>query len=295
MILLVISFLMVAGPYMLLKGAIIPKKQLGQFASIAQTDTVLRIGEQIASNIKYTAGFGPLDVIRAFGRLFQNLGETLMWFFLPALFVGFYHGCRKNTHYEPRQFFMSAIVSLNIALMIWLYCKCGYMSVRHSLPLVVFTIFYVPWGIDVLSHRFHKCSTEKTCWMAGTTGSVDSRFVVLMVVGIVICTPKLLRPLHYDKLILREAAEWLAKNTQENNLIAIPDPRISFYSNRNGILYDNQEVPDEAEYIVEIFKSRKDLETSEEFSGEERVFSAKSEERGNKIVIYRKSGYLKSD
>ena len=75
-------------------------------------------------------------------------------------------------------------------------------------------------------------------------------------------------------MIFRKVAEWLAKNTQEDAIIAVPDPRISFYSERSGIVCDGQEVPDEAKYIVKVFESRKGLEISKEFPGTGRLFSA---------------------
>ena len=130
--------------------------------------------------------------------------------------------------------------------MLWLYCKFGYMSNRHTLPLVMFTIFCIPVGLQALAAWLEKRFPKGTqVW-----------FIVLIIVGIVICTPKLLRPLHHDKLIFRKAAQWLAENTLEDDLIAIPDSRISFYSGRKGIDYKHHAFSENVRYVVRVYKKK---------------------------------------
>jgi hypothetical protein len=79
-------------------------------------------------------------------------------------------------------------------------------------------------------------------------------FFILLVVGICVCTPKLLRPLHHDKVFLRATARWLAANTDIADVIAVPDVRIGFYSQRKVILCDGDETPEEARYVVDVPK-----------------------------------------
>ena len=273
MVLLIGGFLVTAGSYMMLKGAVFPKKHIGEFALYTQSAKTRQVQQQYIPTVVHTADILPSDLAQAFGKLFENIGETLMWFFVPALLIGLYKHFQKQDWCEPKRFFVIAIIALNIPLMVWLYCRSGYMSARHSLPLVVFTIFYIPIGLRMLANWLEEKFRKETQQTSKKHGSVHF-FVILMVIGIVIYTPKLLRPLHYDKLIFRKVAEWLAKNTQEDAIIAVPDPRISFYSERSGIVCDGQEVPDEAKYIVKVFESRKGLEISKEFPGTGRLFSA---------------------
>ena len=239
--LLLVSFLVAAGPYMRLKGAAFPKKDLGEFAVNTQTSQVVLSQRQIVSN---TAGIMPSEIAGAFRRLSRNIGETLMWFFVPALLIGIHKWLKKRKWHEPETFFIIALIILNVPVMIWLYSKHGYMDVRHTLPLVVFMIFYVPIGIctlgDWLDGKFFK--------------KVGSGFAVVLVTGIVICSPKLVRPLHYDKIIFRKAARWLAENTQDNDLVAVPDLRISFYSERKGVYYKQQEPVKNVQYIVRVLR-----------------------------------------
>jgi hypothetical protein len=244
--LLVIGFLVVTGPYMRLKGAVFPKKHVGEFAVNTQTSQVVLLQRQIVSN---TAGFIPSDIAGAFKELLENIGETLMWFFLPALLIGMHKWFKKRKWHESEVFYVIALIGLNIALMIWLYCKTSYMDVRHTLPLVVFTIFCIPMGLQMLAswlkERFPREKQRPVPW-----------FVVLTAIGIAICTPKLLRPLHHDKLIFRKAAQWLAENTREDDIVAVPDLRISFYSNRKRVDYKHEALSEIVQYVVRVSKKK---------------------------------------
>lgn len=282
--LLLVSFSVTAGPYMKLKGAIFPKKQIGQFASS------LRAYEQetqIRSSTIYAAGFTSADVVRAFGRMAEKIGDTLMWFFVPALLIGTYKYFRKQNWREPEKFFITALIALNIPLMIWLYCKHGYISGRHILPLVVFTIFYAPTGLQVLASwlqgKFSK-ETEQSSVMKS-----DSRFwfLVLFVIGISVCIPKLLTPVRTKKQSLRDAAQWLAKHTDEKDIIAVPDMRISFYAQRKGLEYKAGQIPEKAQYIVRIFKKENDeAALSKQLGKVEYRYVDKGNDKA-RVVIYR--------
>lgn len=274
--LLLIGFAVVAGPYMRLKGAAFPKKEMGEFAADSQPDKVCSSPQRFVLN---DANIVPSDIVRAWRRLFENIGDTLMWFFVPALLIGLHRSFRRVDWNEAKQFFVIVFAVLNIALMIWLYCNSGYMSVRHSLPLVVFTIFYIPVGLQVwasrLRKRFPMEKQHPNFW-----------FFILTSIGIAICTPKLLRPLHQDKLILRKAARWLAENTEKDDLIAVPDPRISFYSERTGMVSKSQTIPEEAKYIVKVVKGDENMQTAEDFSRGEKLFSTNTEGGKYKVNIY---------
>jgi hypothetical protein len=66
----------------------------------------------------------------------------------------------------------------------------------------------------------------------------------------------LLRPLHYDKLIYRKAAQWLAENTREDDIVAVPDLRISFYSNRKSVDYKHKALSEIVQYVVRVSKKK---------------------------------------
>jgi len=267
LVLLLIGFCVLAFPYMKLKDAVFPKKNLVQ------------LHPQVVSETTCTADIVPSDIAGAFGKMFENIGETLMWFFVPALFIGIYKSFKKPKWYEPEQFFIIILVGLNIALMVLLYCKYGYMSGRHTLPLVVFTIFYIPAGLQVLADLLDKKLLKKS--------DANLGFIILMVTGIAICSPKLFRPIRIEKQGYRAAAKWLKANTNSEDVIAVPDKRISFYAQRKEFVYENENIQEKADYIVKISKKQKDETPLMEPSGKVEYKYVNKNKRGIDVIIYR--------
>ena len=77
-------------------------------------------------------------------------------------------------------------------------------------------------------------------------------------IGIVICVPKLLRPIRIEKQGYRAAAQWLNANTDNAKIVAVPDKRISFYAQRQGLVYKSGNIPANVVYIVRTLKNQKD-------------------------------------
>jgi hypothetical protein len=276
MALLLFGFLVATGPYMRLKGAIFPKKQLVQLPSNIE---VCEQKLQISPNGAYTAGFAPSDIAGAFGKLVERISETLMWFFIPALLTGMYKHFRRRSWCEPEKFFIIAFIAFNVLIMTLLHCKFGYMSRRHTLPLVVMTIFYVPVGLEALASWLGEKFSGKT--------NSNFWFMVLVIVGIAICCPKLVRPIRAEKQSYREAARWLAGNTDEKDIIAAFDTRIGFYSGRKSIQYSGVILPKGAQYVVKVSEDEQNAPSSEEMLQMKEVFSIEGRGKESKVVIYK--------
>jgi hypothetical protein len=112
------------------------------------------------------------------------------------------------------------------------------------LPLVALTIFYVPIGIEVVSY-----------WMGGifcknnvTALTPKAWFLILIFVGLILAMPKLFMTIGSDKVGYRQVAAWLEANTAADDLIIVPDTRISFYAKRKGISIAEQ--ASDVKYIV---------------------------------------------
>jgi hypothetical protein len=287
--LLLVGFLIIAGPYMKLKGAVFPKKQLVQFVPNTQSSEVYEQGIQICSNSVYAAGFATSDIAGALGKLVQRVSETLVWFFVPALLIGMYKHLGRRNWCEPERFFTIAFIALNVLIMTLLYCKFGYMSRRHTLPLVIFTIFYVPAGLEALASWLNEKFSKAIERLFAVKADANFWFMVLLVIGIAICSPKLLRPIRVEKQSYRDAARWLAKNTDEKDIIAVPDSRIGFYSGRRGVEYDGRAVPKEAQYVVKLFEGKNNTPSGEEMLRMKEVFSIKGKGKEAKVAIYRQT------
>jgi len=246
LLMLVVGFAIVAWPYMRLKGAVFPKKQVGRFTSSAGPCDSTNQTHHREPAARYLAGCALAKLVGAVGKLIQRVCETLMWFFVPALVLGLYDWYGKRKRFEPGHFLVAVLVGLNVALMVWLYCNYGYMSRRHVLPMVIFAMFFIPAGLESiarwLSVNISKCGADKS----------QQWLVILLVVGICICIPKLVKPIRSDKKNYLQMSRWLAENTAEDAVVAVFDKRISFYAGRKGVKYEAENVPKEADYLVKI-------------------------------------------
>jgi len=266
---LLAGFCVLTVPYMHLRGAVFPKKGIGGSVSNVQVGgcqsdsqiTSNAIYAHFAGRSLYAADIASLGVVEGATRLFGNVGDTMMWFFVPPMFIGLWDFLKRRAWLEPKQFFVIVPIVANVALALWLQARYGYMSNRHTLPLVVFCVLYVPLGLQIsaswLCSRTGPIIRQRgPCRLGGRAPDSCKNFLfcLLLVIGICVCIPKLLRPLHHDKQSLRKTALWLAENTGRTDIIAVPDFRISFYAARKAVLFDGHTIPQEARYVVDVLK-----------------------------------------
>jgi len=112
--------------------------------------------------------------------------------------------------------------------------------------------------------------------------------MILLLIGICVCIPKLLRPLNDDRKSYKTAAMWLAANTNVNDVIAVPDSRISFYAERKCLKYEGEAVPEGAQYIVRVFKKRTKSDLLEKIPPQENlIFSTATDIDNPAVAVYR--------
>jgi hypothetical protein len=259
-VLLLIGFLIVAGPYMKFKAAPLPKKSI---------------------DISEVANISVPKAAEALGKLGGNIGDTLEWIFVPTWIIGLYGAFRKTSLYKAQQFFTITLVVLNAALMIWLYSTYSYMDKRHTFPLVLFTIFYIPGGIDLLAAWLQKIKNKKVNRLTNNRQLV---FYFLLAIGIAVCIPQLLKPLHYDKLFLRKAGRWLRDNTAEDDLVEVSDLRIAFYAERRNISSASQPY----RYTAKVLPISRTGPAEKDAPPWPVVFSLDSTDKRTRVVIYDK-------
>jgi len=253
---LLIGFALPAAPYVRERGRIIPIK-LKQLIDYSKEDTVYFFhtrSEQKVNIDSHNRIYGIMNlfgkIAQAMGRLIGGISDNLMYFFLPALLIGFYYRFRKQSMATAvERFFFPVFIVLNVIMMILLYYSQGYISRRHCLPLVVFSIFYVPIGLQIfaewLSNRSSKGCLEDN-------PKPQLWFFILVAVGVTICLPKLVRPLRIEKKGYRDVANWLKENTAKEDIISVPDHRISFYAERDKSASEN--TSEGIDYIVSLVK-----------------------------------------
>jgi hypothetical protein len=285
LLILLIGFTIPAAPYMKAKGAILPKKLKALISSSRSLQSeIIQEPEIDCNNNVYTAGTVPGNVVEAVGVLIRKISDNLFYFFIPALLLGLHSRFGKRLNLtDAERFFVPVFIVFNVIMMISLYCSWGYISGRHCLPLVVFTVFYVPIGLQILADWL-ECRFSKGRLDNNTKS--QSWFFILVITGLAICTPKLLRPIRIEKKAYKAAAQWLKENTKENNLIAAPNERILFYAERKGLVYE-EHIPTGVEYAVKIMTVEGENPDANKAVREELSLWVDKQKKTKKIVIYK--------
>jgi len=288
---LLIGFAITAGPYMGIRGEgfLPPKvKKLINFSCRLPPERIQNSNISSCDDVCEAASL-PGNLVEAIVRVFEVIGENLMYFFVLPLVIGLYHRFgKKSEATDIERFFVPAFIVFNVVILILLYCNYNYINRRHSLPIIVFTIFYVPIGLQIMADWLK----SKGC-IGRSEANQHPRvlFFVLLAAGIAICLPKLVRPVRIEKQCYKEAAMWLKENTTFEDDIAVPDSRISFYAERRGIVYDKK-VPERGSYVVRIFKDNKEIPIGIEILGAKKVFSTASSDKRSNIIIYDLRGHI---
>jgi len=249
---LLIGFAIPATLYMKTRGRVLPSKlkRVISCNTQYQSEEINNTGFDDTA-IVYIASGVPANMLKAIGKLVQQISENLMYFFTLPLIAGLYsHFRRLRKILFTERFFIFSLVILYLIMMISLHINHGYISRRHCMPMVVFTVFYIPVGLQIMARWLSRNSSK-----GRLTIRKDRRrwFFILTAIGFSICIAKLTRttPLRWEKEGYLEAATWLKENTKPEDIIVVPDERISFYAERKGLVC-GKNVPKGAKYIVKI-------------------------------------------
>jgi len=281
LVILIAGSIAPVAPYMKITGKILPTKvkQLFNPSQIQPPDESRDHNHGDEGTQMQTASTVPGSIAEAFGHLFRRISENLMYFFTPALLIGLYYRFRKASVTAVEKFFIAVFIVFNVTMMILLHCNYGYISRRHCLPLVVLTIFYVPVGLGILANwlrrGFFKGQPEAK--------KNSQLFIVLLIIGVVICLPKLLTPIRIEKQGYRDVAKWLNDNSSPQNIAAVTDARITFYAQRQRVAESKQ---DKANYAVRMVKDTED-ENKKPQENWQQVYSVVLK-KNLKLIVYKK-------
>ncbi len=228
------------------------------------------------------AGIGMLP--EAAHKIFSGVAEDLMVFFFVPWLLGLFWRLRYQAE-RTEQVLIGAVLIVNVALILGRHLGFGPGDDRrYALGMIALTIFYVPVGIEVLARWLNSIHPlPRPRWMAHCLPE-RSWFHLLLAVGLVMCLPKLLLASPGTKVGYRAAATWLQQNTRANDVLAVPDVRISFYAQRRGLLYVQQPNARGADYVIMIDDGT-ERQIPEEWR---REYSVTVDRRTRKtLVIYR--------
>jgi hypothetical protein len=222
--------------------------------------------------------------VDAIDAVFDGLSEKLMVFFLVPLCVGLVYRLRYEAGLAERVL-MIAVVVVNVGLMFGRHMWLGPQSVgRYSVGMIALSTCYIPTGLAVMARWLRGCADR----IFGDRGRPELGervwFGVLLAVGVAICLPKLLRPMHAGSQGGRDVAVWLREHTVAKDIIAVPDGRIVLYAGRQGRLYHQWPDPRQADYVV-ILKTKGSSGPPKGW--DERYSCWANERQGTRWVVYR--------
>ena len=280
------GFAVIVVPYALSKGYVFPEQSIWKLPALLSMS-----GNNIDSTLNANLCLAGLSVGKIIGSqtLITNVCETLMYYFIPALLIGSRGYFRKQSKKAEQTFFAAAFIIVNIAIIVlWQQLYSGPLSGRYTLPLVAFTIFYIPVGLHIIAC----CLSNRKTSPNGVAIEKNIRrwFFILMAIGIGICAAKLVRmaPLRWEKQGYRDTAEWLSKNTAPADIIAVQDKRIAFYAERQGLeYYDDEQIPERVNYVVRIVRREDENPEFGKKCKEEYSTWVNKHKKGEKVVTYK--------
>lgn len=248
--LLLVAFAIPTVPYLVWTGSAVPQQFTAVPADSGAALTVESFLSSPADSIPTEQKMNTPLILRGADHVFTGLADNLMIFFLVPLCLGFYHRLRHEAGRHERAL-MIAVVVVNVGLLLARYAWFESGSARrYSLGLIVLTICYVPDGLQRMAHGLRLIADR----FFGDRGRPDAGervwFWVLLVVGVAICIPKLLAPMHADKTAYCQVAQWLHDNTAADSMIAVPDERILLLAERLGPAYGRHTDLSGSDYVV---------------------------------------------
>jgi hypothetical protein len=228
------------------------------------------------------AGIGMLP--EAAYKVVSGIAQDLMVVFFVPWLLGLFWRLRYQAE-RTEQVLIVGVLIVNVALILGRRLGFGPGDDRrYALGMIALTIFYVPVGIDVVARWLNSIHPlPRPRWMARRLPELPW-FHLLVAVGLVACLPKLLLASPGTKVGYRAAAAWLQQNTRVNDVLAVPDVRISFYAQRQGLLYVQQPNARGADYVI-IIDDGTERQIPEEWR---REYSVMVDRRTRKtLAIYR--------
>ncbi|MBN1788073.1 MAG: glycosyltransferase family 39 protein [Sedimentisphaerales bacterium] len=288
-VLLLVCFSAVVLPYMQTKGQFVPEKiqeQINENETESQSTTTATLnGDDKEEGL-------VSSLINVFERTSENMFHYFLVFALTGFYIQFILKFKETSDIEKT--FIISFILLNVIMLGWLSYSFGYLSRRHCLPLSLLFLLYAPIGLRAIGEKLDSvCSPLdknppkillpfKRC--LSILGSKTVFWVhLLILVGVIICLPTLLGPKRRDLAGFLDAAYWLNHYTKPEDLIVVPDERISFYAERNGRLTREEIGLGGADYAVALVEG-KDIPPD---WGQQKIsFLIDPDKKEDRLVIY---------
>ena len=241
-IIMVFAFLTLSAPYIFLIKTQTGKWQISQKASVIKMTETLKLEpnekkpkkkKAPAAAKKEKRALSPKkprepiqrgDVWRSITRPALKFVETYHYLLFLFFLLGLWPRVKRES--RPSGWLVLVFTAGYLLILSYLYYTVSYVSRRHVLPLIVFTLpvagagFWEvrQWAL-LLMERFN-CKWSK---------SIPT--IVILLLTLFILIPKALKPQGEDKLPLKEAGFWIKGNCRkELPVIMSNEPLIAYYA-----------------------------------------------------------------
>ena len=207
-----------------------------QYCQPEEVDNAASIGHEAALK-------GPVTLL-------ETICENFLYYFIVPVAIGLYLGFfRKKNGFDERKLLIGLFIGFNSVILVLLHSAWGYISRRHAMPLCILLSFYIPLGMDAIAILL---TTKKK----DRKRNLKKWSTVLVLIGIIICLPKSLRPLGKDKAVYLQAAQWIDEQTPTESRFLTFDVRIPFYANRRyWEPYEKKiQLSNEPDYLICVIK-----------------------------------------
>lgn len=218
-----LAALAVISPYILIKEAIFPKKNIGRFTQKIIVQEPMPAIENATLLAEISHPFASAAISRTAEGMVHFLKSAFNLLWLMIVPWGYQAirtilSFRKNT---PVQQFLALFIILWMVLLLGLFVFYGYISNRHLMPLVVFSSGLLWEGIVQTLRPLSRPPCRLRIYVYLFLAAALLPWIV-----------KLLQPLHIKKSVYKQVGLWLEQTVPIDHQLAVVDNRIGFYAQR---------------------------------------------------------------
>ena len=177
------------------------------------------------------SGEGP-SVPDASYKIVQMLGGNFHEYFYPFWVIGLVCCLRRKGNAAAKFFILAMMIGTCALLYVRYFLYAGELSKRYLLPISAGTIFFVPEGLRRVGLWIERLVRARNEVLSRTVRSKVRISTILLILGIAVCLPKLVRPIRWEKRYYLQAAKRLAQATEALDSVWAFDNRIYLYADR---------------------------------------------------------------
>lgn len=267
-----VMFFAISAPYMRHMGwRLTKKKDAGAMMGVSGTahqrveeivdfrenspNPVTKMTMEIAAPKKVTKNQLSFPVIQtkiddysfggALGETFRSYSEAAQYPLLVIIFFGIVWSFLLPRKNYRAILFSGSVICLYFSVYVMLLLTSGYLTGRHTLPVILMTLPFGGLTLNLVQDKFSKKGES-----AKINGDIPYYAAILLVAVVGIMSYKTFRPSGIAKMYIREAAAEIYKQNGKSSILG-GDNRVAFYSKSRHQRMPRGDVDDIIRYCSE--------------------------------------------